>query len=167
MTSQQRRRTAVKVLQRHHLTAAANVIDDNLLQVADGSAQVVGHRRQFDVPRLQHLHLLLQGGDAFQLPVTALGRRQAVSRALPAELDAFLMFHVYRRDRRRVHEARRRRRQRRRRQRRRGRGCEMLTLRRRLPLMYTAVGSAVTAERYGGDVTVGRRGGSDATPVGR
>lgn len=83
------------------VAARGEVAADATLQLGDLGAEEVGGGGQLGVLPLERLHLLLQPGDALQLPPAALGGGDAVSQPLALCLQPLLALRVQRRQRRR------------------------------------------------------------------
>ncbi|MEE6528786.1 hypothetical protein FKM82_017377 [Ascaphus truei] len=76
------------------LAAVLHVSPHPALQLLHLFPEGAGRPAQPAVLVLQLPHLVLQPGDALQLPLAALGGRQAVPQPLPLHLDDLLLLHV-------------------------------------------------------------------------
>merc|ERR1719251_693364 len=77
------------------LTSAPLVLHDLLLEAGHRGLHLLNHCCQVGVLRLELGHPVIQLGDAFQLPLAALGSRLAVPETLPLKLDPLLTLHIY------------------------------------------------------------------------
>lgn len=89
----------LELLRQHELTAAVDMVHHLLFELGDLFPQHVGCGSQVGVLSLQVLHLVLQPGDALQLPLPALGGGDAVPHALPLGFDPLLILHIDGRER--------------------------------------------------------------------
>lgn len=93
-------KSLVKIIDKPQDAPGACVRHNLNFEQPDVLLQLVHHRSQIRVFRLEVFHLILQLGDAFQLARSTFGSGETIALSFPLEFHAFLVFHVDGRDRR-------------------------------------------------------------------